>query len=71
MSSPKTATGARLPVLQGCAPWYDVQAHSSVHRLLFIVEVTHPEVMVPSPSTVIREQVCIVYSAGTEEMNCD
>jgi hypothetical protein len=36
-------------------------------RLLFAVEVSHPEVIAPSPSTVILVQVCVVYSTVTEE----
>jgi len=36
-------------------------------RLLFTVEVSHPEVIAPSPSTVTLVQVCVVYSTVTEE----
>lgn len=66
---PKTVAGVWCPVLQGCEPGYDLQAHSSVRRLLFAVDVKHPEVMIPSSTTVILEQVCIVYSTGTEDMD--
>ncbi|XP_021924495.1 uncharacterized protein LOC110832105 isoform X2 [Zootermopsis nevadensis] len=58
-------------VVQGGDPGSDLQAHSSVHLLLFVIDVTHPEDMAPSPNTVIREQVCIVYSTTTEEIDCD
>jgi hypothetical protein len=67
----QTVIAVLLPALQGLPPWGDLQAHTSVHRLLFVVDVTHPEVIVPSPSTVIRLQVCIVYSTGTEGIDCD
>jgi len=45
----------------------DLQAHTSVQRLLFFTEVTQPEVMASSPTTVILEHVCIVYSTAREQ----
>lgn len=64
LSSNRTVTGVYdwRPELQGCIPGKDLQAHTSVRRLLFVTDVTHPDVMAGSPSTVILEQVCIVYS---------
>jgi len=55
--------------LQGRTLSLDLQAHTSVVRLLFDVEVRHPEDNGPSFSTVILEQVCVVYSTVTEELH--
>jgi len=53
--------------LQGSKLAIELQTHTSVVRLLFTVEVKHPEVIDPSPSNVTLEQVCVVYSTVTEE----
>jgi hypothetical protein len=46
---------------------WDLQAQTSVVRLLLGIEVMHPEVIAPSFSTVTLVQVCVVYSTGIEE----